>query len=577
MLIRVYPYFKPYRTQCLLALVALFATHLVEAAIPLYLKQGIDLITRQQANIATPIQIILFLTLLRYLLLNYGRRRNALVSTGLAGALRQAVYAHLLTLGRNFYARYSLGDLMARATQDIATIQRFFRMSVHHFLSLTSIILIAPVFMWQQSQTLTLLLIPLMLGIGVVGWFLASRIRISSARQQSEYATLTEVVQQNLQGIRTIQAHAQEAREIKHFKTTSKTYVNAMQQQIRWDALLNGCMLLGSGLMTLVVAGVGGSQVQQGVISIGTLTAFVLYLTMILNVIKNCATPIFYLLTASSAAQRVFQLMDETPEIADVTDTLEVLPIRGELILSGVTYCYLSESNPANTAVEDISITIQPGEKVVIIGAVGAGKSTLLRLLSRQIEPTVGEITLDGRALNSIPLKQLRHNIGFVTQESFLFATTLRENISFDKPERPEEPIWDAANHAQLGTTIQHFSTGLETLLGERGITLSGGQKQRTALARGLIRQPPVLLLDDCFSALDTETSSLILDAINERRATQTTVMVTHRVAHAFNADKILVMAQGRMIESGTHQSLMAKKGHYAELVRSQEKEAVVA
>jgi ATP-binding cassette, subfamily B, multidrug efflux pump len=572
MLTRVYPYFKPYQTQCLIALAALFGTHLVEAAIPLYLKKGIDLIAEQQTDIIAPFQVILFLTGLRFLLLNYGRRRNALVSTGLAGALRQVVYAHLLTLGRGFYARYSLGDLMARATNDIAAIQQFFRLAVHTLLSLVSIILIAPVFMWQQSHTLTLLLMPLMLGIGVVGWYLADQIRVASARQQSEYATLTDVVQQNLQGIRTIQAHAQEVREIKHFNISSNSYFNTVQQQIRLDALLNGAMLFGSGLMTLIVAGVGGSQVQQGVISIGTLTAFVLYLTMILNVVKICAKPIFSLLTASSATQRVFQLLDEVSEIVDVSDAQTAEVIRGKLTLSGVSYTYPAELNQANSAVDDISITIESGEKVVIMGTVGSGKSTLLRLFARQIEPTVGEITLDDRALNSIPLKQLRHNIGFVPQESFLFATTLRENISFDDPDRSEKIIWDAANHVQLGKTIEHFSAGLDTLIGERGVTLSGGQKQRTALARGLIRQPPVLLLDDCFSALDTETSALILAAIDERRATQTTIMVTHRVAHAFNADKILVMLQGRIIENGHHESLMAQNGYYAELVRSQEK-----
>lgn len=571
---RIYPFFRPYRTQCLMALAALFAVHIVEAAIPLYLKNGIDLIARQETDILRPTSAILLLTILRFLILNYGRRRNALVSVGLASSLRQALYEHLLTLGRGFYARHSLGDLMARSTNDIAAIQRFFRLAVHQLVSLVSIALIAPVFMARQSWVLTLLLLPLVAAISVAGWHLAERIRLASERQQAVYGSLTEIVQQNLKGIRTIQSHAQEDREIRHFVRAMNRYAAKVRQLVRWDALLNGTMLLGSGLMTLAVAGVGGSQVLSGQMSIGTLTAFILYLAMILSVIKNCSTPVYHFLNASTAADRVFRIMDEQPEIQDASDGVSIPPIQGEISVRNLWFSYPDSAGlPLPPVLADISLTILPGEMVAIIGPIGAGKSTLLRLLSRQLEPSTGAIALDGCDLKSISLSQLRNSLSFVTQDSFLFATSIAENISFDDPERLPEPIWGAARSAQLEETINEYSSGLATLIGERGVTLSGGQKQRTCLARSLIRQTPILLLDDSFSALDTETGALIMSHLRSLRQSLTTVMVSHRISTAYYADKIYVLEKGRIVESGKHDELVVLNRHYARMVRMQDQQ----
>lgn len=571
--IRIYPFLKPYRIQCLLAWLALFAAHVIEAAIPLYLKNGIDLIAKQQTDVFVPASAILLLAVLRYLVLNYGRRRNALVSIGLASTLRQRVYEHLLKLGRSFYAENSLGDLMARVTNDVVSIQRFFRVAVHQLLSLISIVLIAPLFMAEQSLPLTLLLLPLMLAIGFSGWYLAERIRLASERQQSEYGVLTETVQQNLKGIRTIQSHAQEQREIGHFAASSRRYVEAVLLLVRRDSVLNAAMLLGSGSMSLVVVAVGGSQVLNGQISIGTLTAFIWYLGMILAYIKNCGTPIYHLLNATTASQRVFQIMDAQPEINDGPKAQSKPVVLGEIAVEHLSYRYPG-AELQTPVLHDISLSVNPGELAAIIGPIGAGKSTLLRLLARQLEPTAGFISLDGHELKTIPLRQLRQNLSFVTQDSFLFAAPMAENISFDDPERQPDAIWAAAEAAQLADTIAGFDAGLATLIGERGVTLSGGQKQRTSLARSLIRDTPVLLLDDSFSALDTETSSQILSQLKSLRETLTTIIVSHRVANARYADKIYVLERGCIVESGNHDELLALDGHYAELLRLQEQSA---
>jgi ATP-binding cassette subfamily B multidrug efflux pump len=304
---QLFHYFKPYRFQWLIAVLALLAVHVVESAIPIYLKVGIDLISKQDENISLPILAILGLTVVRFAILHFGRRNNALISISLSYDLRQAFYAHLQTLGRGFYANYHLGDLIARATNDMESIRRFFRSAVHRLVSLIGVAFIAPIFMVQQSLQLTLLLVPLLLVMVVNGLYLARRLLLASAAVQAGFGKLTETVQQNLKGIRTIQAHAQEEREIRHFTGVSDDYALAHQKLIHLNAILTASIVLGSGLMTLIVVGVGGSQVLAGQMSVGTLTAFIFYLAMILGVIKESSFVVYALLNASTAATRVFQ------------------------------------------------------------------------------------------------------------------------------------------------------------------------------------------------------------------------------------------------------------------------------
>lgn len=571
---RIYPFLKRYRTQCLTALAALFAVHVVEAFIPFFLKAGIDSIAKKESNILEPLVAMLGLTLLRFVTLNFGRRRNALVSVSMSSDLRQALYEHLQVLGHGFYASYRIGDLMARATNDIAAIQRFFRFAVHQLLSMVSMAAIAPIFMAVQSLELTLMLLPMLLTMAVAGWYWAKRIRIASEHVQTGYGELTEALQQNLKGIRTIQSHAQEDREICHFTQNSKRYAATCQQLARWNTAFAATMVLGCGLLSLIVVGIGGQHVLAGQMSIGTLAAFILYLGMILEVIKNSSQPVYSLLNASTAGARVFGIMDERPEIDDTQATTAMSLIRGEISVRDLWFEYPSSRDP-RPILKGISLTIQPGETVAFIGRIGAGKSTFLKLLARQLEPSTGLIALDGQDLRSIPLKDLRYSLSFVTQDSFLFAASISENISFDDPNRPPERIWTAARVAQLEATIKNFDEGLSTRIGERGVTFSGGQKQRTHLARGLIRETPILLLDDSFSALDAETTAQILAQLRSLRHQLTTVMVSHRVATVRQADRIYVLEQGCIVEEGTHNELIANNGYYADLIRTHDQRSV--
>lgn len=528
-----------------MAIAALIAVHILEALVPFCLKEGINRVAAGDPGLLLPVGGIFGLTAIRYGVLHFGRRRNALMSTEIAIALRREIYAHILDQGPSFFSRFALGDILARATNDIEAVRTFFRSGIHRLVSLIALGVIAPVLMALQSPLLTgLVLVTMGILIGI-SWRLAARIRVQSTRVRTSYASIVERVQQNLQGIRTIQAHGQEDREIGNFASITRDYADKAYRLQSLYGLVAATVLVGSAATALIVVGVGGALVQNHALSVGSLTAFIFYLAMIMWVVKDCTLPAFLLLQASTAARRIFEILDIAPEVVDSAASSHLGPVSGRISLKDVSFRY-----PAGAqALSDVNVSIHPGEFVAIVGRIGAGKSTLLRLIARQVDPDGGSITLDGHDLREISLTRLRDEVGIVLQDSFLFAASIGENISYDDPDRSEEAIRQAAEAAALGRTIRDLPDGLGTLVGERGVTLSGGQRQRTSLARGLIRETPVLLLDDCFSALDSETEAYILQELRRLRSGRTTIFVTHRTASARYADKIITLDQGCLVE----------------------------
>lgn len=545
----------------------------LEAGMPVLLGVAVDSLATDRPNLVLPALGILALMVTRYVSFSYGRRFVRQVGVEVAFDLRQRLYWHLQLQGPRFFAKYSTGDLMARAINDLQLIRMMVGLGSRLVFVLGASGLIAFTVMLFLSAKLALMLLPLLPVIAFLGWLIARKIFVQSTLVQEGFSELSAQVQENLNGIRTIQTHSQEDREIARLEARSSDYAHEFQRLMFFNSALTSTMLVMTGAATLVIVGYGGSLVMAGEVSIGTFTAFIFYLGMMLSPVKEAGVMVTLFQRAASASERIFAILDHEPEIRDAEDAVPLEGVGGTLTVSHLSYRHPDQEDDSKggwPALDNVSLTVERGQTVAILGRVGSGKSTLLRLLVRLLDPPPGTVYLDGRDVRMLPLSQVRQEIAFVPQDPFLFADRLGQNITYDNPEREPEDVWAAAKAADLGETIGSFPAQLEKAVGERGVTLSGGQKQRTSLARGLIRGAPVLLLDDCFSAVDTETEEKILKQLRALRKGRTTVLVSHRVSTAQNADRIYVFDKGRILEEGTHASLMAAGGAYAELARMQ-------
>ena len=545
---------------------------LLEAGMPLLLGTAIDSLNRGVPNLLWPAVAILILMCARYTSFSFGRRFVRQVGVEVAFDLRQKLYWHLQLQGPRFFARFTTGDLMARAINDLQLIRMMIGLGSRLLFVLGASGIIAFGVMLTLSYKLSLMLLPLMPVIGFFGWLIARQIFVQSTLVQEGFSELSAQVQENLNGIRTIQTHSQEEREIARLEAKSGDYADTFLRLMFHNSALTSTMLVMTGAATLIIVGYGGSLVMSGEVTIGTFTAFLFYLGMMLSPVKEGGVMVTLFQRAASATERIYEILDHEPEIRDADDAAPLDAVGGEIMIKDLSYQHAGQKKTTQNwpALTNVSMTIKRGQTVAVLGRIGSGKSTLLRLLVRLLDPAPGTVYLDGRDIRMLPLSQVRQEIAFVPQDPFLFADELGQNITYDNPDRSNEEVWNAAKIADLGETINTFPSKLETEVGERGVTLSGGQKQRTSLARGLIRGAPVLLLDDCFSAVDTETEEKILSRLRSLRDGLTTVLVSHRVSTAQHADRIVMLDRGEIVESGTHAELMAAGGAYAELARLQ-------
>lgn len=564
---RLLPYINRYKVPFWGGMIGLLIARVFEAIIPLFLRDGIDSIAAGEPDLAVPALAIVGCVTARFLSIISSRRLIRRIGMIVAYDLRKRVYTHIQKQGPGFFARHGTGDLMARAVNDIQLIRQLIGSWSRSVVVLFFCAAVGLFFMIRLSPSLALLILPPLPIISLTAYFFSRRIFKYSVAVQEGFAELADFAQENLNGIRTVQAQVREDEEIRRFDEVSTRYADNNLALIRTNSKIGSWMPALGAMCQIVVLGFGGSRVLAGEISVGTFVAFFWYLNMVMWPVRDAGNMVTMFQRGASGAQRLFEILDSEPEIVDQPSGKAPESIAGEIEFRNLSFTYpLAE----NAALQSISFNIKAGETIAVFGRIGSGKSTLLKLFVRLLDPPPGSLFIDGHDVHDYPLSQIRDQIVLVLQDPFLFADTLRVNISYDDLKRPLDEVWSAAKAADLIDMILRFPDRMETIVGERGVTLSGGQKQRVTLARGLILGASMMILDDCFSSIDTETEANILRRLKRRRTGLTTLLVSHRVSTVRHADRIIVLDAGRIAEIGTHEELISGGGLYAHVERVQ-------
>ncbi len=563
----VIKYFKKYKRYLVLGGIAVTCSNVLVLIMPYLSKLVFEALENNEPSSVILNYVLLSIGAATFSgVFRFGMRRTIIwMSRYIEYDLRCEVFEHLENMPPSFYHETRTGDLMARMTNDLEAVRQMVGPGVMYISDTILKLTISFAFMIYLSPTLTLYaLIPLLI-LPLAVYKIGNMVHSRSLKVQEKFSELTSNAQENLAGIRVVKAYRQEENEVAYFGTLSKMYIKLNMSLAKLQGVFVPTMRMFASLSYLTVFYFGGLLVISGELTLGDIIAFFGYLSMIIwpVVAIGWVTSLYQRGKASLA--RINKILHSKSSVADTETATYEKKMLGKIEFRNLTFAY-----NGSKVLKDINLTIQPGQTVGLVGKTGSGKTTIVALLARLFEVSSGQLFIDDVDINNWKLKPLRQQVGFATQEPFLFSATVRENIRFGQAEASDVEIQQAADIAALKKDIDTFQDGFDTIVGERGITLSGGQKQRTAIARAIISKPSILILDDATSAVDTETEHQINDKIRTVLEGRTSIIISHRVSSVKDADLIIYLEDGAIVEEGSHESLLKQNGYYAELYKSQ-------
>ncbi len=564
----LWPYMQRYRTGLALGIGSLVMKDVLAASLPIVLKYAVDSLTRGFVLrlVLQLAALLIGLALVKGIFQYWMRVIIIGISRDIEFDLRNDLFDHLVELSQDFYSRYRTGDIMARSTNDLNAVRMMLGPGVMYCTETVLMLILSVAVMIKVDFRLTLIaLIPApFVSVAVV--LFGRRIHVRFEHIQKMFSDISSKVQENLAGVRVVRAYAQEKAEVDQFESLNRDYIRENIGLAKIQGMFMPLLQALIGITFLLVLWAGGRQLMQGRISLGSFVMFNTYMGMLIWPMIAFGWVVNLMQRGTASLNRINEMLHERSSIHS-PEGKSASP--GDL-LPEIRFENVHVEHGTREALAGIGLTVSAGETVAIVGHTGSGKTTLVSLIPRLFDPTTGHVWLGGVDLKDFDPAALRRQIGFVPQETFLFSATLAENIAWGAPEATELDILWAAEVAGLAPDIQSFPDGLNTLIGERGLTLSGGQKQRTAIARAVLRNPRILILDDALSSVDTVTEEKILAGLSGVMRDRTTILISHRVSTVQNADRIVVLSHGKIVESGSHTQLQALGGYYAELYQKQ-------
>ncbi len=575
-------YFKPYKWNVIFGIVFIFFGMLFGLYVPYLIGGAIDDIKISLYNesltvqkISTHVFLILGVSLISAVFLFWQRRLLINASRHIEYDMRRDFYKALIDQPLDFFYNNRVGDLMARATNDLGAVRQIVGpMILYSFQAIFALVIVLPIMLNVSVKLTLLMLIPMPL-VSLTVKYLGEQIHVRFEKIQEYFSGITARAQENLSGVRVVRAYAQEAAEVEKFQELNREYAAQNLRLVKFAAAMRPLLFFFIGLGFVIIVAVGVPMAVRGEITAGNFTAFILYLQRMIWYLIALGYVVNLYQRGTASLKRFNAILETVPTIKDDAEAKQQPSINGKIEFKDLTFAYNGKP-----VLKDIDLTIEQGTTVAFVGKTGSGKSTLVTLVPRLLEAPEGTVLIDGIPIRHYRLEQLRQAIGFVPQETFLFSDSIAENIAFGVPSsKSQDPsqngngqmtIEKAAEIAGLADDIEDFEYKYEQRVGERGITLSGGQKQRTAIARAVMREPRILILDDSLSAVDTYTEEKILHGLRDVRSDRTTLIVSHRISTIRDADLICVLSDGQIIERGTHDELLKFGGEYADLYERQ-------